>query len=544
MPLVSSGNLSIGTAAGGVGSNRSINLELNRAATATSSLNETALRTLAAIPSGSISMSNFYGKSSITFAVLPTRAAHYGMITNGATSAENNTTARRVNFVSNTTVTNASYVVIGTLGQSFVDSCGTYNYNPQSFFTVVYNSTNHTATSSNFYAKLSGVVTNGIQDIYGIDNITNNGDGILVDNQNRMYVAGIGQNLNANSNRLIWVAQFSSAGVFNWATAMSPGSTTGFNPASVSTAINRTTGDSYVAVYNSSTSSLLFKLNSSGTLQWRYRFAGTGIFPTSIAVDSDGNIYYTSCNTNNITYLHKLDSNGNTVSSVSITGLSATGATHAVMQINPFDNCIYIWIRQAGVATNAILKFNTSLSLQWQFNLTLPVNNFFAWSGGGTPGKQVLFDATGNIYFVTRWASSNYNHAFIKVNTSGNILWARQASGPTASEVMEMQDAKIAGDYIQFVGDRDANRGLQVHVTVPTDGTKTGTYNIPTGAGYSPSTLPFTWSSYTVSSAAGTRTIASATVPTRTAETTYNAASQTVTTRTGFSYPLRGNVTI
>lgn len=59
MALASSGTLSIG----GSTSGRSINLELNRSATATSSLGESALRTLAGVSSGAISMSNFYGAS-------------------------------------------------------------------------------------------------------------------------------------------------------------------------------------------------------------------------------------------------------------------------------------------------------------------------------------------------------------------------------------------------------------------------------------------------------------------------------------------------
>lgn len=61
MPLVSSGEISIG----GSTTNRSINLELGRSATATSSLGETALRNLAGVSSGAISLSNFYGKSSL-----------------------------------------------------------------------------------------------------------------------------------------------------------------------------------------------------------------------------------------------------------------------------------------------------------------------------------------------------------------------------------------------------------------------------------------------------------------------------------------------
>jgi hypothetical protein len=59
MALQSSGTISIG----GSTSGRSINLELNRSATATSSLDESALRSLANRSSGSISLSHFYGKS-------------------------------------------------------------------------------------------------------------------------------------------------------------------------------------------------------------------------------------------------------------------------------------------------------------------------------------------------------------------------------------------------------------------------------------------------------------------------------------------------
>ena len=62
MALESSGTMSIG----GSTSGRSINLELGRSATATSSLNETDLRDLAEVSSGAISISNFYGKSATT----------------------------------------------------------------------------------------------------------------------------------------------------------------------------------------------------------------------------------------------------------------------------------------------------------------------------------------------------------------------------------------------------------------------------------------------------------------------------------------------
>lgn len=59
MALNSSGTMSMGGSTAG----QSINLELGYSSTATISLNDTAARTLAKIASGTISLSDFYGKS-------------------------------------------------------------------------------------------------------------------------------------------------------------------------------------------------------------------------------------------------------------------------------------------------------------------------------------------------------------------------------------------------------------------------------------------------------------------------------------------------
>ncbi len=61
MPLNSSGPISIG----GTTVGQSINLELGRTATASSNLNESALRNLAVKPSGAISMNDFRGKFAV-----------------------------------------------------------------------------------------------------------------------------------------------------------------------------------------------------------------------------------------------------------------------------------------------------------------------------------------------------------------------------------------------------------------------------------------------------------------------------------------------
>lgn len=69
MPLNNSGPLSFG----GTTVGQSINLELGVSATATASINSTAFRNLAGVPSGQISLSNFYGKSNITYYVAKTQ---------------------------------------------------------------------------------------------------------------------------------------------------------------------------------------------------------------------------------------------------------------------------------------------------------------------------------------------------------------------------------------------------------------------------------------------------------------------------------------
>ncbi len=63
MALCASGEMSLGGSTAG----RSVNLELDRAATASINMNETAVRTLAAQASGAICLTNFYGKSSFGF---------------------------------------------------------------------------------------------------------------------------------------------------------------------------------------------------------------------------------------------------------------------------------------------------------------------------------------------------------------------------------------------------------------------------------------------------------------------------------------------
>jgi hypothetical protein len=63
MTMVSTGPISLGGTGTSGGLNQSVNVELGRSGTATINMNESAVRTLAGVPSGAISMNNFYGKA-------------------------------------------------------------------------------------------------------------------------------------------------------------------------------------------------------------------------------------------------------------------------------------------------------------------------------------------------------------------------------------------------------------------------------------------------------------------------------------------------
>ena len=126
MALESSGTMSIGGSTVG----RSINLELDRSATATSSLGESALRTLAGVSSGAISISDFYGASG----TLDTRT-----VTNGSTSGTVSTYGYRSG-------------VIGSI------SDGTCNF--KSGATIVNLYTSHVYSTNRLWFQLAGNHTN------------------------------------------------------------------------------------------------------------------------------------------------------------------------------------------------------------------------------------------------------------------------------------------------------------------------------------------------------------------------------------------------
>jgi hypothetical protein len=158
MTLASSGTLSIG----GSTANRSINLELGRSATATSNLNETDLRTLAGVASGTISISDFYGKSAsldvqtVTVGVYVAKATTYygyglagGSISDGTFNPKGGASITRLEWISTGTLSfslSGSYTNADWTTVEFTGGGGTYSFNR----TAASYTNNGTATTWNW----------------------------------------------------------------------------------------------------------------------------------------------------------------------------------------------------------------------------------------------------------------------------------------------------------------------------------------------------------------------------------------------------------
>jgi len=106
MTMVSTGPISLGGTATTGGLNQSVNVELGRSGTATINMNESGVRSLAGVPSGQISMNNFYGKSnafSLT-ATISSNTQNYNLLTAMQAAGYVNGSAYTVNLTINSGV--------------------------------------------------------------------------------------------------------------------------------------------------------------------------------------------------------------------------------------------------------------------------------------------------------------------------------------------------------------------------------------------------------------------------------------------------------
>lgn len=268
----------------------------------------------------------------------------------------------------------------------------------------------------------------------------------------------------------------------------------------------------------------LIKYDLNGTLQWNRRINLNTVGNESqvrLAVDSSGNSWLCSGNGVNTLYIFKHDNNGtlsvqtqfSNVFTCNAITCDGTGNVYIAANVAA-SNIIFI----AKLNTSGVLQFRRQISFT---GVTVPrINAIYVTSGGviGLAGEVtispntyglfmqlsstgftvnyaryttsvntmqgVVCDSSNNFYFVGRTTTGTQS-CLLKYNSGGTIQFQRQLGG-TGTQVRDISINNTSAYIYVTMSPSTSNVGL---VSLPVDGTKTGTYST---FSYSASSFVFT----------------------------------------------------
>jgi hypothetical protein len=473
MALNSSGAISLAGATTG----ESIAIEIGQSSTATISLNDANVRSLAGISSGVISMPiDFWGKSSggpYFIGLLGSASfydAGYGV---AADTSGNIYFAGQSAGSSFTNMETAKYNSSGTIQWQRIfsgpDSILGYAVALDSSNNVYVCGQSNPNTSGFNDAQINKYNSSGVLQwqnrLYGSFGVDNQATEIAVDSSGNAYICGYTQNP-VTSNYNLLIAKYNTSGTLQWQRSLegAVGNDIG-NGIAVDSSANvyvcgRFSRSGYVDTH------LVAKYNSSGTIQWQTKLelAGTTI-ANGIAVDSSGNSY-----------------------------------------VCGYDSSY----------SQTLVKYDTSGTLQWQRKL----------SGGVTYANGVAVDSSGNSYvcgFST--ASGTGKFEISKYNTSGTIQWQRQL-GSSVQAYGAAIAVNSSGSAFYVCGYSYVNTSDFLFAKLPGDGSLTGTYTVGGNSfTYSASSLTDSAASMT----SGTSSLTDAAISNTSATSSYTDAASTLT---------------
>lgn len=406
MTLQSSGPISLGNVA----------VELGRTSTATTSLGEAAVRTLAGATSGPISLSSLYGKSNESF----------WYATFGSTV---------VNFL-----------ILGT------DSSG------------------------NIYASASSAVFKWDRDgaLIWARNVSGPFiNGGWIDASGNVYLAGAYY----SSNYYGWLAKLDTSGTLQWQRSLNgSGQELWYNAAVDASGNVYVAGYSTSSGGSGNADALIAKYNSAGTLQWQRSIGGSGNeYASQMAISPDGSLLVLSGNTSTST-AGNVDAlvtviNTATPSVAWQRSIGTSGYDYGYGVALDSSNSIY-WLTSIN-GTLSLLKISSGAVIQWQ--KSLPSSYASGWLSTGPDGSLRVFAqiyAGANIYqFATDGTLLLSRSISLDTSNGANSF---SLTGLAVSSTAMVFSIYTVMDFSPY-GYMDLCGAI---VKVPIDGSKTGIWSV------------------------------------------------------------------
>ena len=448
MALNSSGPISLGGATTG----ESINLELGNAATAVASIDSAPFRTLANVPSGTITLSNFYGKSSNSYWALTGAISTFyngfsvsvnGILCLGGGGSTSTATSREFYFFNpeGTLVKSTALNPDFTTGV-FVES---YANNNSTSAPIFYGITNRSVGSGYGFSAFNHTTNTNLfgnnwrrPRVGGTIGYTDNSLlGIFADASNNIYVVpkSAFQPLGKSSVTQIAYASYTSDGTLRYSYATTGNNNTAVQFQNGNIAALRSDNTLVVAGVNPTSSLGLYTVNTTTGIASANFFLYNN-FPVKgdglgqVLIDSSNNVYVCRPAQNSLPTIFKLDSSYSIVAAKYYT--LTTGAaflsgwwSSAAM----YNDTIYIFTTTGVSNSLSVLSVNSS-TLAPIWSLRVSFTGVSSTSPDFMDQGQAAIKATSvGIYIaliINRTSSpSTFNTCVMKLPLDGNISGAK-----------------------------------------------------------------------------------------------------------------------
>ena len=277
---------------------------------------------------------------------------------------------------------------------------------------------------------------------------TEYGYGVAYDSSGNVYITGYTNSAGAGGNELL-IAKYNSSGTIQWQRTLGTGTAYRHDDSGRMIAVD-SSGNVYVNGTTNFTggydSMMIAKYNSSGTLQWQKTFGDSNTQERGhgITVDSSGNVFVCGETTKGV--------NGALVAKLNSSGTlqwqrTLDASLFYDVVVDSSDNVYVGGYTSIGSYTNYLAaKYNNSGTLQWQRTI--------GGSNASDNGRSITIDSSDNVYIggvSTAGGVGVYDSILVKYNSSGTYQW-QKALGTSGTQINIQAIASDSSDNVYVAG--------------------------------------------------------------------------------------------